>query len=74
MHVQLAEYVKASAEACRVYLYREQVPANVERLQLLDNSSTLREVLRGAVVIEYPILSVYLPPEGVQKCPGESTA
>ena len=66
VHVQLDAYVQATAQGCCMFLQREQVPGNQQRLQSMSNTATLRQALNGAVVIEYPILHVYLASEAPQ--------
>ena len=66
VHVQLDTYVQATAEGCCMFLQREQVPGNQQRLKSLSKTATLREALSGACIIEYPILHVYLASEAPQ--------
>ena len=63
VHVQLDAYVQATAQGCCVSLQRERVPASEPQLAPLPNTSTLREALSGACIIEYPILHVHLASE-----------
>lgn len=66
MHVQLHAYVQASAQGCTVFLQRERIPANQQRLQPVTSSSTLREALNGAHITEFPVIHVYLAAKAPQ--------
>ena len=65
-HLQLDAYVQATAQQCKMFLQKERVPAGQPRLKPLASSSTLREALQGACIIEFPVLHVYLASDAPQ--------
>lgn len=66
VHLQLDAYVQATAQQCKLFLQKERVPAGRPRLKALASSSTIREALQGACIIEFPVLHVYLASDAPQ--------
>ena len=67
LQVYLADFVAATAAGCRLRLRREGVPASAPAMQQLKEvalAATMREALRGELVVEFPrfLVRVAEPP------------